>query len=458
MAEKNPEEFTPMLEDELTEEDLAEKDLAEKEQAAIKDEEERIEKAFIQQAEQEAIGTLVDDIILDEQKASKEEEEEQEVPGVGNMDNAFNVEGKTANSMNSEEVFKLYLKMAQGEDSQIVNVDHDPDSKMVTIDMESGTKLVDTGDLIGVDAPKGEKPSDKDIETLVRGVKLRNWRGMQLEGSEEFKARVWLEAQRQGVRPIGYSPPNEVRALWEAEKATHKPPVEQKEKDVPEAEKTNAEEASIEAEEANIEIEEVSKEEHKTEHKAEPLQLKEGQQPVALLPEKAESLQEQDEQLQLAAGQEPPKQLMAGQENSVVAQNNNNELQKTNEDMSMKRFNNCMDRSFEGKSTNEDKVFIKAFLNSVDKMHEDEKSAIQSKMQASVKKLMKDSGAEYHGTDAEQQSIVVQQSMALLNNMLKEKPVDIKAKTLENTNKPKNLNKGKVNAALSAAKRNQRGG
>lgn len=438
MAEKKPEEFTPMLEEELTEEELAIKK---------RKEEEELEKAWLQGAEQEAVGTLVDDILLDEHKA---DEEEPEVPGVGNIDNAFNPEGKTAESMDSEEVFKLYLQIAQEEGSQIANVDHDPASKIVTVEMDSGTKLVDTGDLIGVDAPKGTKPSDKDIETLVRGVKLRNWRGMQLEGSEEFKARVWLEAQRQGVRPIGYSPPAEVRALWEAEKPTRNVEQQQTEQqeELNQVKDTQKEEAEKEAEKPKEESTTVQtdEKEHETVHiDVEP-------SPVVLLPEKAESLQKAPKQLK--EGIKPPKQLKEGVKQDAIAIKND-KLEETSkvDDASMKQFKDCMTRSFEGKPTNKDKVFIKEFLSDVEKMPEKAKEDTQSKMRDTVKKLMKDNGASYHGDETEQQNTVIQQSMLLLQNTLKEKPENLKAKTQE-----KAKEQSKVNLALKAAKHNQRGG
>jgi hypothetical protein len=49
---------------------------------------------------------------------------------------------------------------------------------------------------------------------------INDWDGaMQIWGSEEFKQRLWLEAQRQGVRVSNYAPPEHVRRQWEQEQA-----------------------------------------------------------------------------------------------------------------------------------------------------------------------------------------------------------------------------------------------
>lgn len=93
------------------------------------------------------------------------------------------------------------------------DVSESPDGVWVHLGPES--RLRDTGDHVSVYG----QISDESIRALVEKAN-DDW-GAQLEshGPEDFRERLWLEAQRQNVVVVGYEPSESLRQRWEAEQA-----------------------------------------------------------------------------------------------------------------------------------------------------------------------------------------------------------------------------------------------
>lgn len=84
----------------------------------------------------------------------------------------------------------------------------------VWIKISSRSRLQDVGNRVFV---HGQPPEDDAIKALVLNAQ-ESWGGqMTLFGDDDFKARAWLESQRQGVRISGYTPPPHIIAIWEKE-------------------------------------------------------------------------------------------------------------------------------------------------------------------------------------------------------------------------------------------------
>ncbi|WP_146214607.1 MobA/MobL family protein [Azospirillum thermophilum] len=76
-------------------------------------------------------------------------------------------------------------------------------------------RLQDTGNRVTVHG----RVNDDAIRALA-GKAKEEWGGrMEIWGPDDFKARAWLEAQRQGVVVTNFEPPERVREAWEREQA-----------------------------------------------------------------------------------------------------------------------------------------------------------------------------------------------------------------------------------------------
>ncbi len=77
------------------------------------------------------------------------------------------------------------------------------------------SRLHDTGSRVTVHGPASENA----LRALC--VKARDEWGSRMEiwGNDDFKSRLWLEAQRQGVEIMNYEPPKHVLNAWEREQA-----------------------------------------------------------------------------------------------------------------------------------------------------------------------------------------------------------------------------------------------
>jgi hypothetical protein len=55
---------------------------------------------------------------------------------------------------------------------------------------------------------------------MVDVAEARNWQGLRVSGSDEFKRLVWLEASARGVRTVGYEPvPGDLELLRKSQEA-----------------------------------------------------------------------------------------------------------------------------------------------------------------------------------------------------------------------------------------------
>jgi len=76
------------------------------------------------------------------------------------------------------------------------------------------SRLLDSGDRMTLSGPI----SDDAIRAMVAKAKAE-WGGKaEITGSEDFKSRLWLEAQRQGVEVVGFEAPPHLKAQAEAER------------------------------------------------------------------------------------------------------------------------------------------------------------------------------------------------------------------------------------------------
>lgn len=93
------------------------------------------------------------------------------------------------------------------------DISESPDGVWVHLGPES--RLRDTGDHVSVFG----QISDESVRALVEKAS-DEWHGqLESHGPDEFRERLWLEAQRQSVEVIGYKPSESLRQRWEAEQA-----------------------------------------------------------------------------------------------------------------------------------------------------------------------------------------------------------------------------------------------
>lgn len=76
------------------------------------------------------------------------------------------------------------------------------------------SRLLDSGDRVTLHGPV----TDDALRAMVAKSKAEWGAKCEVSGSDDFKARLWLEAQRQGVEVTNFDPPPHVRAMAEAER------------------------------------------------------------------------------------------------------------------------------------------------------------------------------------------------------------------------------------------------
>lgn len=107
------------------------------------------------------------------------------------------------------EAFDRYKKLASRED-HIVEVDLHSASGPIDVKLGSGSHLLDSGNRIALAVREGDSLSKKDIQTLVKATKER-WRGVQLDGEEDFTESAWAAYNLDEQRVVGYTPNKRTR-------------------------------------------------------------------------------------------------------------------------------------------------------------------------------------------------------------------------------------------------------
>lgn len=90
------------------------------------------------------------------------------------------------------------------------------DGASVWVHIAGHTRLRDESDRVTVYGPA----TDDAVRALVEKARDDWGAKMFTFGDDSFRARVWLEAQRQGVEVVGYTPPLNVLRAWEREQAS----------------------------------------------------------------------------------------------------------------------------------------------------------------------------------------------------------------------------------------------
>lgn len=90
-----------------------------------------------------------------------------------------------------------------------------PDGVVVAV---GESRLRDAGDYVSVHGAL----SDEAIRALVEKAADEWGRQLESHGPEDFRERLWLEAQRQGVDVVGYDVPPALRRKWKSEVARKK--------------------------------------------------------------------------------------------------------------------------------------------------------------------------------------------------------------------------------------------
>jgi hypothetical protein len=95
--------------------------------------------------------------------------------------------------------------------ARLAYVDRQPDR--IAITLKGGGSVTDHGDRLLTKAGR-----DQEIMAAVALARAKNWKQIQITGTESFKARAYVEAIRAGLAVIGYEPAPELRAQLEKEK------------------------------------------------------------------------------------------------------------------------------------------------------------------------------------------------------------------------------------------------
>ena len=95
--------------------------------------------------------------------------------------------------------------------ARLAYVDRQPDR--IAITLKGGGSVTDHGDRLLTKAGR-----DQEILAAVALAKAKNWKQIQITGTESFKARAYAEAIRAGLGVVGYEPAPELRAQLEKEK------------------------------------------------------------------------------------------------------------------------------------------------------------------------------------------------------------------------------------------------
>lgn len=102
---------------------------------------------------------------------------------------------------------------------RLLYVDRQSDQVVITLRGYAGAaggRVTDKGDRMATSS-RGNKT---EILTLIALAKTKGWQQIQITGSENFKARAYIEATRAGLAVIGYEPSPEIRAQLQKEKKT----------------------------------------------------------------------------------------------------------------------------------------------------------------------------------------------------------------------------------------------
>lgn len=100
---------------------------------------------------------------------------------------------------------------------RLLYIERQPDQTIITLRDYAGAsagRVIDKGDRLAA----GRRGTDAEILALVDLARVKNWKHIQITGTEAFKARAYAEAVRAGLTVIGYEPSPELRAQLEKEK------------------------------------------------------------------------------------------------------------------------------------------------------------------------------------------------------------------------------------------------
>lgn len=95
--------------------------------------------------------------------------------------------------------------------ARLAYVDRQPDR--IAITLKGGGHVVDHGDRLLTKSGRGQ-----EILAAVALAKAKGWKTIDLTGTDEFKRRAWLEAERAGLQVTGYNPSPALRAQLEKER------------------------------------------------------------------------------------------------------------------------------------------------------------------------------------------------------------------------------------------------
>ncbi len=122
--------------------------------------------------------------------------------------------------LNRRQVYKARLLQQQYQQeiqatlaARLAYVDRQPDR--IAITLKGGGHVVDHGDRLLTQSGR-----DPEILAAVALARLKNWKNINLTGTDDFKARAWLEAARAGLQVTGYVPSPALRAQLEKERKT----------------------------------------------------------------------------------------------------------------------------------------------------------------------------------------------------------------------------------------------
>ena len=101
--------------------------------------------------------------------------------------------------------------------SRLLYVDRQPGQTIIALRDYAGAsagRVIDRGDRLAA----GHRGTNAEILALVDLAQAKNWKQIQITGTEAFKARAYIEAIRAGLAVVGYEPAPELRAQLEKEK------------------------------------------------------------------------------------------------------------------------------------------------------------------------------------------------------------------------------------------------
>lgn len=84
----------------------------------------------------------------------------------------------------------------------------------IQVALYGGQRITDDGKTISLSRGQAD---DVAVKAMLGMAEANGWKSVTLTGSDDFKNRAWLEAQRRGVAVSGYEPPDHVRRQWQEE-------------------------------------------------------------------------------------------------------------------------------------------------------------------------------------------------------------------------------------------------